>query len=199
MKIFDKVDDYYKRCNAYAGAIAAGLMFVAPFISQIANKIKQSENVKDSLEVVIRNIEDYKKEYSFDKYDKYISEFLNDCKNLQSIYLKIDNKNISLIKEFIELAYKIQMSSQSVKSYIDDLKGMGGKSFDMAKTFGLNFGFETLSTKTSDSIDTLYKQLSMEVPKLEQMYKDLSEKILNKSSDVSFEKTEFDDFADINF
>lgn len=206
-RLEDKIDIYYKQCLAIAPLaiakeVGVAYMFLSPFISQIINKVKSADNIKSSLEEVIKKLEDYKNEYTFDKYSTQIEEFLKNCKSLLSIYSNINsNEDINLVKSFIETSYKIEMSGQSTKAYIDDLKNFGGKTFDMVKNFGMNLGFDTKSTAVSESIDVLYKQLAIERPKFEMMYKDLANKIdeaeLNKNDNVI--KTEFDDFANISF
>lgn len=201
MNINDKVNFFYKECTAGAPAVAGIAMMLAPFVSYFAQKAKSASSIQESLNKVISNLEEYKSEYTFEKYDSYLNSFLLDCKNLLSLYNKVlVSKDGKEIKPFLELAYKVEVSGQSAKVYLDDLKGIAGKAFDVAKTFSLNLGLDTAATATSDAINDLSKHLAIERPKLELEYKKIIDKI-NSSTNNSEnnEPTEFDEFASLNF
>lgn len=202
-KLNDKIDLYYKVTTA-AAPIGAIALFAAPFVSYIINKIKAENKLENVLTSLIKNLEDYKKEYTFDKHSIELEKFLSLCKKLLLEYNNcLTNKTVDGIKKFIELSYVVEQASVSAKSYVDDLKNIGGKAFDVLKGFSLNLGLDTLSTSIAEDVDGLHKHLSIERPKLEQLYKDMVDKIQNNTNqdleedlDNDIENT-FEDFNSI--
>ncbi len=205
-----KVDKYLKHCEAVAaGAVIGVASLLMPFITMIVDKVREGDNLKQDLQDVIKNLNEYKKEYTFGKYDVQFTSFLKHCQDLLNLLDGLDPDNKDILKNlelYMQVSSKVEEMGYACKGYLDEMKNFAGKTFDVVKMFG--GGLNTLTTASEKAIDSLYKHLSMERPKITSMYATLvnkaKEAIVKEDIDNEFEtdsgiKSEFDDFANINF
>lgn len=202
----DKIDRYLKVCNSWVGAAVGIASLLTPFITVFVDKAKEGNNLKEDLNSVIKNLNEYKQEYTFGKYNQEFEEFLTSCKNLlQSLYnLNPNNPNIlQEIEKYMQHSAKVEELGYACKGYLDEMKSAGGKLFDGVRMF--SGGFDTITTASEKSIDSLYKHLSMEKPKMLKMYNELVNEAKNVAlnKDLDFDQKEesnpLDEFADIKF
>ena len=88
-------------------------------------------------------LNDYQKSYTFKNYDSQFKNFINICTNLSKSFDKIasnTNKNdlnlINDIEQFLQNASQFENLSSAIAGYLDEMKSIGGKTFDMVKDFG---------------------------------------------------------------
>lgn len=179
---------YEERAELEARAwiqVAIGLaMLAAPFISEMVDQVKSSETIPADVDKVLSNLNEYKKSYGFDKYEAQFNEFMLACQNLKDSFNIVtrntnpaDPELLSNIQKFMDSSSKAEQLGFAVKGYLDEMKGFGGKTFDVLKKFKFNLGIDTAATAAGDAIDSLYKHISMSRPKIEASYRELSAKI----------------------
>jgi len=202
----DKIDRYVKVCNSAAQAVVAVVSMLLPFITMFVDKAKEGDNLKEDLNSVIKNLNEYKQEYTFGKYNQECEGFLKRCKKLfQSLYsLNQNNPNIlEEVGKYMQHSSKVEELGYACKGYLDEMKSAGGKLFDGVRMF--SGGFDTITTASEKAIDSLYKHLSMEKPKMLKMYNELVNEAKNVAlnKDLDFDKKEesnpLDEFANIKF
>jgi len=210
MSLNKKANNFCKICNGYAAAIAGVLMLVTPFITQFVDKAQDGDNLKQDLDYVIKNLNEYKKAYGFGKYEEEFSIFLKNCNILLEIVDSMDNVNnpkiLNIIEQYMTASQKVEELGMACKGYLDEMKGVASKTFDAAKMFLA--GYDTVTSASERGIDNLYKRLSMNRPKIEKLYKQLSTKVkeeLGKAdipeefNDLEAKQTPLDEFAGISF
>lgn len=175
---------YEKRAELEKRAWVGLLMLALPLVSVLVNQLKQTEEIGADVDKVLSNLNSYKSSYGFGAYDAQFTEFMTACQNLKDSFKAVsgntDLKDPSLlgnIQKFMTSANKIQTLGFAIKGYLDSMKGAGGKVFDVIKSFQFNLGIDTAATATADAVDSLYKHISMVMPKIESTYKELASKI----------------------
>lgn len=210
MNLNKKANNFCKICNGYVGAIAGILMLVAPFITQFVDNAQDGDNLKQDLSYVIKNLNEYKKAYGFGKYEEEFSIFLKNCNILLEIVDSMDNVNnpkiLNIIETYMAASQKVEELGAACKGYLGEMKGAASKAFDATKIFFA--GYDTVTTASERGIDNLYKRLSMNRPKIEKLYNQLTMKVKDELGKVSMpeefndlkdKQTPLDEFAEISF
>jgi hypothetical protein len=156
---------------------------LAPFVSEMVDQVKSSDEIIADVDKVLKNLTEYKASYGFDKYDAQFTQFMTACTDLKTAMTEI-TKNTDpskpeafvALQKFMVASGTVEQLGYAIKGYLDEMKGIGGKTFDVLKKFKFNLGIDTAATAAGDAVDALYKHISMTRPKLEATYKELGQK-----------------------
>ena len=170
--------------KAWIPAVIGIAMLAAPFITVIVDQVRTTGEIGTDVDKVLSNLNEYKKSYGFDKYDSQFTEFMTMCQQLKDSFNSIKTNSdpanpelISNINKFMSSSAKVEQLGFAIKGYLDEMKGIGGKTFDIIKSFKFNLGMDTAATAAGDAVDALYKHISMARPKIEASYKELGQKV----------------------
>lgn len=186
-QLLKKVSHFERQAELESRAwvqVAIGIaMLLAPFVSEMVDQVKATEAISADVDKVLSNLTEYKKSYGFDKYDAQFTEFMSACQMLKDSMNAITKgadpanpETFTNLQKFMESSGKVEQLGYAIKGYLDEMKGAGGKVFDVLKKFKMNLGIDTAATAAGDAVDALYKHIAMTRPKLEVTYKELSEK-----------------------
>lgn len=176
---------FEKKAELEARAWVQLLLFALPFVSAIIDEIKTTGDIGADVDRALSNLNSYKSSYGFGPYDAQFTQFMAACQALKESNAAIGNVSgqptdpsvITNVQKFVNSANTVQQLGYAIKGYLDNMKGAAGKAFDMVKQFKMNMGIDTDATAAQDSIDALYKHISMVMPKIQAAYQAMGQKV----------------------
>jgi hypothetical protein len=153
--------------EALWGAVALLAPMVLGGITSIVDKVRESKDIAEDIDKILTNLQEYKASYGFESYASEFDNFtkkIQELKSQQSQVLKlspqnIDENSLAKIQNFITLADTIAVAGGGIIQRLNELKGFGGKTFDLVEGIGLNLGMQTNATHVQKGIASLSGRL----------------------------------------
>lgn len=147
--------------------ITSAVMAAPSLITSITDKVRESKDISEDIDKILTNLQEYKASYGFESYTSEFDNFakkIQELKSQQNQILKLTPQNVdenSLVKiqNFITLADAITIAGSGVVQRLNQLKGFGGKTFDLAETVGLTLGLQTNASAIQKAIASLNGRL----------------------------------------
>jgi hypothetical protein len=147
--------------------IGTAVMAVPGIITSIVDKVRESKDIAEDIDKILTNLQEYKASYGFESYASEFDNFtkkIQELKSQQSQVLKlspqnIDETSLAKIQNFITLADTIAVAGGGIIQRLNELKGFGGKTFDLVEGIGLNLGMQTNATHVQKGIASLSGRL----------------------------------------
>lgn len=153
--------------EAWWQVVAIVAPMVLSGITAVVDKIRESKDIVEDIDKILTNLQEYKNSYGFESYASEFDNFtkkIQELKSQQSQVLKlspqnIDENSLAKIQNFITLADTISVTGGGIIQRLNELKGFGGKAFDLAETVGLTLGLQTSASAIQKAITSLSGRL----------------------------------------
>jgi len=199
--LLKKATEYNNLSNKFAAG-PIGLMYIAGMLATFVNKLfgigdVRGKTISDNAGYILWNLNDYEKAYGFDKSEHWYSSsgFKGDkqqmynfewaCKYVQEAFdwLKANaptesntQQVLENLEKFFINAEKIDNLAPNVVLWLNESKGIGGKTVDFIKGMGVDL-IQTDANRAIEQIQSLSEQIRIALPELKKQYDELKLKL----------------------